>query len=94
VTATVCSKPGSNIGKHTWPTLIHTVQSLAERAQPALAACGAWALAEFQWLGQMASPDHRVEQGGRGRHGCVSCSTSSMTMQMGRGGLPAACCAK
>jgi len=34
--------------------LIHTARSLAERDQPALAACGAWALAEFQWLGHMA----------------------------------------
>jgi transposase len=34
--------------------LIRTSRSLAERGQPALAECGAWALAELQWLGHMA----------------------------------------
>jgi hypothetical protein len=34
--------------------LIPTTRSLAQRGPPALAACGAWALAEFQRLGYMA----------------------------------------
>jgi transposase len=35
--------------------LIRTARSLAERTQPALAACGARALAEIQRLGHMAT---------------------------------------
>jgi hypothetical protein len=50
--------------------LIRTARNLAERAQPALVACGAQALAELWPYSQSSA--HRVEKGGRGMHGCVS----------------------
>jgi transposase len=52
--------------------LIRTARGLFERGAPELAACGAWALAELQWLCHMAKALPSGGNGTRGRRGCAT----------------------
>jgi len=87
---------------HTWVAgrqtclahLIRTARGMAERQHPDLAAGGAWALAELQRLCHMATALRRAGSGGRGMRGCVTSSTSILTVRMRRGSVHAACSAR